>query len=122
MILINSILRAEHSTLKSIYLSNMEEFLLERYVIENNRIAREPNPNGEFKGRHKIAYEKLVRSLKRLDTSENCVLIRFYFPGEYRGHKIGVFPWLEPHVTFLKNFLSNYANRKLQSVFQTYGF
>lgn len=117
---VNDLLQMDTLALTNIYLTNMEEFLLERYVIEGDKIAREPNPEGLLTGEYGKMYATLLQNLSQLITDQDCVLIRFFFPGQYRGRNISIFPWLQPHVTFLHTFLQRYQNQLPESIFATY--
>ena len=48
------------------YLSNLEEFLLARYVLNDERVARQPNPAGMLAGEHADAYRALLARLSEL--------------------------------------------------------
>lgn len=117
---VNELLETTGTRLRNVYLSNMEEFLLKRYVISNNRITSRPNPNGMIVDAHLQSYEKLVETLAALRCDHDCALIRFYFPGEYRGRRFGIFPWLEGNVGFLSDFLNRHKAQRPECVFQTY--
>ena len=106
--------------LSAVYLSNLEEFLLQRYVISNDRITERPNPHGDLTGSAGAAYERLLQQLEALPCDDDAVLIRFYFPGEHRGRSLGVFPWLDGHVTFLRDFLRRVRAEQPESVMATY--
>lgn len=103
-----------------IYLSNMEEFLINRYTIKNDKITSWDNKEGLLKENYLIIYEKLIRSLEQLPITDNCLLIRFFFPCEYNNRKIGYSHWLQEHITFLNRFLKLYRNEKPESIIQTY--
>lgn len=106
--------------LSSVYLSNLEEFMLQRYVISDDRITARPNPSGELVDSYRMLYDLMVDELAALPADENAVLIRFYFPGELGGRKLGVFPWLEGHVIALSRFIRRYRSERPSSVFETY--
>lgn len=115
-----SIARASGERIDAIYLSNLEEFLLRRYVIEGERIVARPNPSGLLSADEGKAYRALVEGLRALPRDPDAILIRFYFPGEHRGRLMGAFPWLVPHVTFLDTFLSRFDAAPPRSVLETY--
>lgn len=106
--------------LDTIYLSNIEEFLLSRYLIDDGGVAAEPNPAGLLIGEHRGAYDRLVDGLEQLPTTDDALLIRFFFPGRFEAREIGVFPHLEPDLRHLHEFLRRYRGDRLESVFQTY--
>ena len=106
--------------LSAVYLSNLEEFMLQRYVITNDRISDRPNPGGELTDSYRMLYDLMVDELAALPAEDNAVLIRFYFPGEFAGRRLGVFPWLEGHVTLLSRFITRYRSERPSSVFETY--
>lgn len=106
--------------LTTVYLSNLEELLLQRYVIEDDRITRRPNPAGLFDGAPGHAYEALIDRLAALPCDDDAVLIRFFFPALHRGRQLGVFPWLAPHVTFLDTFLRRFRAEGPACVLDTY--
>lgn len=106
--------------LSTVYLSNLEEFLLQRYVIEGDRITGRPNPLGLFEGAPGQAYAALIERLAALPCDDDAVLIRFFFPAEHRGRQLGVFPWLAPHVTFLNDFLRRFRADRPACVLDTY--
>jgi hypothetical protein len=118
---VSKLLDAEKLQLNAVYISNMEEFLLKRYVLEDTGVISRPNPAGMLEGEPGAAYGRLVGSLRELNAHPDCLLLRFFFPGEYRGWKLGVFPWLEPNVQFMHAYLERFAaGRAPKSVFDTY--
>jgi hypothetical protein len=117
---VRAMLNAEALDLGTIYLSNLEEFLLQRYVIADDRVVARPNPDGRMEGEAGRAYAQLIANLAALPCLDDAVLIRFFFPGEHRGRRLGVFPWLEPHVTFVRDFVRRYRNERPESVMATY--
>jgi hypothetical protein len=117
---VNRILDAEGCRLATVYLSNMEEFLLDRYRIGDDRVTERPNPDGLMAGAHGEVYDRLVRNLAALTRTDDCGLIRFYFPGSHAGRLYGVWPWLEPSVCTLRQFLAGYSAARPRSVFETY--
>jgi len=106
--------------LSAVYLSNMEEFMLHRYIIADDRITDRPNPSGELKDSYKMLYDLMVDELAALPVEDNAMLIRFFFPGELAGRRLGIFPWLEAHVTPLRRFISRYRHEQPTSVLETY--
>lgn len=106
--------------LSAVYLSNLEEFMLQRYVIADERITDRPNPTGALTDSYRMLYDLMVDELAALPAEDNAVLIRFYFPGELEGRRLGVFPWLEGHVMPLRRFISRYRGERPSSVFETY--
>lgn len=117
---VNELLARLGEDATTVYLSNMEEFLLHRYEIGAEGVAARPNPGGALSGEWGKAYERLVDSLRTLRTAPHCVLIRFYFPGTDGTFRYGEFPWLEGHVTPLRSFLARYETESPASVFGTY--
>jgi hypothetical protein len=117
---VNGILGELGLRASAIYLSNMEEFLLHRYEIADSGISSRPNPQGLLAGSWGAAYGKLVSALQVIDTAPECLLIRFFFPGEDSSFQHGAFPWLAGNVMLLQNFLSRYEIEAPRSVFETY--
>jgi hypothetical protein len=117
---VNSLLRAAQTSLASIYISNMEEFLLQRYVIENDRITSRPNPSGALEGVWSQRYQLLTDALGALDSDEHAILYRVFFPGDDGEREVGAWPWLTGHVTALHPFLRRLAAEKPRSIIETY--
>lgn len=117
---INGLLRAHGEALATLYVSNIEEHVLLRYRIENQRITEHPNPEGRLTGPFGAAYEEMVRQWERLDAEPDALLIRFFFPGTYRDRSVGVFPYIEPDVRSLRRFLRDFRQHRPESVFETY--
>ncbi len=115
-----SVVEAAGLTLSAVYLSNLEEFLLQRYIIAEDRIVARPNPKGAFEGAPGRSWHELLDQLSALPCDDDAVLIRFYFPGEHRGRRLGVFPWLVPHVTPLARFLRRCRDERPSCVLETY--
>jgi hypothetical protein len=116
----NSLLAELGEQVSTVYLSNMEEFLLHRYEIGSDGIASRPNPMGTLSGEWGAAYGRLVRALRQLDTTDECLLIRHLFPGEDHNFSYGVFPWLAGSILPLRRFLRRYDTEAPQTVFDTY--
>jgi hypothetical protein len=117
---VNGILDELGERASAVYLSNMEEFLVGRYVIDGDRLAGEPNPAGLLDGDWGRAYHSLAANLSALATTDDCLLFRFYFPGGHAGLRYGIHPWLEPHVTTLGRFLRRLRDEQPDSVLETY--
>lgn len=117
---VNGILEALGQRVSAVYLSNMEEFLVGRYVIDQDRLSDEPNPEGLLSGQWGEAYQALVGSLSALDTTSDCLLFRFYFPGAHASLRYGIHPWLEPHVTRVDRYLRRLDGERPVSVMETY--
>lgn len=116
----NGLLAELSERVSTVYLSNMEEFLLHRYEIGFAGIASRPNPTGALSGEWGVAYDRLVDALRLLDTTDECLLIRFLFPGEDENFSYGVFPWLAGSILPLERFLRRYDTEAPQTVFDTY--
>ncbi len=117
---VRRIVEAAGLKLTAVYLSNLEEFLLQRYIIEDDRIVGRPNPRGLLEGSTGQAYDALIERLEMLPAEDDAVLIRFFFPAEHRGRQLGVFPWLGSHVGFLGDFLRRYRAERPSCVLDTY--
>jgi hypothetical protein len=104
----------------TVYLSNLEEFLLQRYVIEGDVITARPNPNGMLVEPFARGWHALVDQLEALPRTDDALLIRFFFPGAHRGRQMGIFPWLSAHVAFIDDFLRRVRNERPTSVMATY--
>ena len=103
-----------------IYLSNLEEFLIERYVIDDDGSISRPNSAGRIDGVYATRYDSLVAFISGLPRTPDCLLIRFFFPGVHRSREVGIFPWLEGHVTFASSYLQRVTAPEATSVFDTY--
>jgi hypothetical protein len=117
---ISQLVEAAGSPVSCIYLANLEEFLVERYRIEADVSINEPNPGGYLTGEFKDRYDALLRVLQSFSTSKDCMLIRFFFPGEIRGRRFGMHPWLEAHVTFLDTYLERISHLGNGSIMESY--
>jgi len=104
----------------TVYLSNMEEFLLHRYDIGPEGISSRPNPQGMLTDTWGAAYAGLVNSLTSIRADPECLLIRFFFSGEDQHFRYGDFPSLTGHIVLLRRFLGRYRTETPQSVFETY--
>jgi hypothetical protein len=107
-------------TLRSVYISNMEEFLIQRYVIAGGRVTERPNAAGLLTDKWGRHHKQLFDNLARLEAPDDCILIRYFFPASYRGRSLGVFPWLQPHVAFMGRLLRAYRQLPPESVMETY--
>jgi hypothetical protein len=117
---VNDLLRQSGETVSHVYLSNLEEFLLGRYLMDDERIARRPNPAGLLSGEHGAAYRDLLNRLSELDVQEDAALIRFFFPGMLDGFDYGHFPYLLGDLRLLKEFLNRWREQLPVSVLHTY--
>lgn len=117
---INSILADAGETLATVYISNIEEHIIQRYQVMADGTVRDVNPEGLLKGEYETPYLAMVDNLMRLETDEAALLIRFFFPGEYNGRLIGSHPDLQSDVRSLRNFAREVRERKPRSVFETY--
>jgi hypothetical protein len=117
---VNGLLADFQTDVTTIYLSNMEEFLLDRYEITSVGVTSRRNPAGRLTGQWAADYDRLVTGLRTLDTAPDCLLIRFFFPGEDDVFSHGVFPWLDGHLTLLRNFLRRYDTERPSTVLDTY--
>ena len=117
---VNDLLRQSGERISHVYLSNLEEFLLGRYLMDNERIARRPNPAGLLSGEHGAAYRELLNRLGELDVHEDAALIRFCFPGTLNGFDYGHFPYLLGDLRLLKEFLNRWRDQLPVSVLHTY--
>jgi hypothetical protein len=70
-------LRGSGEAVSHVYLSTLEEFLLGRYLMDSERIARRPNPAGLLSGEHGAAYRELLNPVRELDLRDDAALIRF---------------------------------------------
>lgn len=117
---INELLRAYGESISTFYVSNIEEHVLQRYRIEGDRITARPNPEGLLTGEAGAAYDTMIGHWARLDTDTDALLIRFFFPGTYRGRSVGMFPHIESDVRYFGRFLDSYRRDRPQSIFETY--
>jgi hypothetical protein len=117
---INDVLDDLGVSARALYLSNLEEFLLGRYEIEQSGVTRRPNPAGLLTGSWKTHYADLVRTLREIRSAEDCLLIRYFFPGEHADYHHGTFPWLAGNMMPLQKFLTRYETETPASVFDTY--
>ena len=117
---VNDLLRQSGEAVSHLYLSNLEEFLLGRYLMDSERIARRPNPSGLLSGEHGAAYRELLNRIRELDLREDAALIRFFFPGTLDGFDYGHFPYLLGDIRLLKGFLAQWRDELPPSVLHTY--
>jgi hypothetical protein len=117
---VNDLLRQGGETVSHLYLSNLEEFLLGRYLMDSERVARRPNPSGLLSGEHGTAYRELLSRIRELDLHEDAALIRFFFPGTFDGFDYGHFPYLLGDMRLLKGFLAQWRDELPPSVLHTY--
>jgi hypothetical protein len=117
---VNDLLRRNGETVSHVYLSNLEEFLLGRYLMDSERIARRPNPSGLLSGEHGAAYRELLNRIRELDLHDDAALIRFFFPGTLDGFDYGHFPYLLGDMRLLKGFLAQWRDQLPPSVLHTY--
>jgi hypothetical protein len=117
---VNDLLRQRGEAVSHLYLSNLEEFLLGRYLMDGTRIARRPNPAGLLSGEHGAAYRELLNRIRELDLRDDAALIRFFFPGTFDGFDYGHFPYLLGDLRLLKGFLAQWQDELPPSVLHTY--
>jgi hypothetical protein len=117
---VNDLLRRSGETVSHLYLSNIEEFLLARYLMDGEQIARRPNPAGLLSGEHGAAYRELLNRIGELDLRDDAALIRFFFPGTVDGFEYGHFPNLLGDMRLLKRFLAQWRDELPPSVLHTY--
>lgn len=91
---VNGILSNVGEALATVYVSNIEEHIIQRCRITGGSVSEEPNPEGLLNGEYEKSCRAMVEGLARLDAEEDALLIRFIFPGEYRGRTIGEVPWI----------------------------
>jgi hypothetical protein len=115
------LVRSAGSPVETIYISNMEEFLVERYHIGSGTgVTERPNPAGMLEGEWGKRHARLFENLSRLSPAPDCMLIRYYLPATYRGRALGVFPWLVPHVAFFDRLLKTCTRTPPASLLETY--
>jgi hypothetical protein len=117
---VNDLLRRHGEAVSHVYLSNLEEFLLGRYLMDSERIARRPNPSGLLSGEHGAAYRELLNRIRELDLRDDAALIRFFFPGTFAGFDYGHFPYLLGDLRLLRGFLAQWGDQLPPSVLHTY--
>ena len=117
---VNELLRRSGETVSHLYLSNLEEFLLGRYLMDSEGIARRPNPAGLLSGDYGVAYRELLNRIGQLDLHEDAAVIRFFFPGTFDGFDYGHFPYLLGDIRLLKGFLAQWRGQLPPSVLHTY--
>ena len=117
---VNATLESLHLKAQSIYLSNLEEFLVRRYVIQEDFTIVEPNPAGLFTAPEAKPYQALTHFVDSISKHQDCLLVRFFFPGEHAGISYGIFPWLEGHVTKAHTFLADTSEQTTSSLMETY--
>ncbi|TYB51466.1 hypothetical protein FXF51_53270 [Nonomuraea sp. PA05] len=104
--LINELLDGFGERADTVYLSNIEDYVVSRYLLDSHGIAREPNPDGLLEGAYADGYARFVERLSALRTAPDAFLIRFIFQGERWGRTVG--EDLEPTVSRLETFLAAY--------------
>ncbi|WKX23637.1 hypothetical protein [Streptomyces sp. HUAS CX7] len=114
--LINGLLAQFGELADTIYLSNIEDHVLGRYVLGPHGVASEPNPDGEFTGSWAHSYAELVDRLSALHTAPDAMLLRFIYQGERWGRSVG--DDLEPTVSRLQTFFHSWG-RKPASLLDT---
>jgi hypothetical protein len=117
---VNELLRLSGETVSHLYLSNLEEFLLGRYLMDSERVARRPNPSGLLSGEYGAAYRELLDRMSELELADDAALIRFFFPGTVDGFDYGHFPFLLGDMRLLKGFLAQWREQLPPSVLHTY--
>ena len=117
---VNELLRLSGEKVCHLYLSNLEEFLLGRYLMDSERVARRPNPSGLLSGEYGAAYRELLNRMGELDRQDDAALIRFFFPGTADGYDYGHFPFLLGDIRLLTGFLAQWRDQLPPSVLHTY--
>ena len=106
---VNSILDEIGVQLGWIYLSNIEEHIVRRFIFHNQHIIA-PNPHAllDFEDvRH--AYTAYMINLAALAVNDNCLLIRFVMAYPKRGVKVGIFPLLTYDIGFVDEIVNAYC-------------
>lgn len=117
--LVNDLLTRCGERADTIYLSNIEDHVLSRYLMWPDGSVTEPNPQARIIGEPAQAYGRLVESLAALRSNPDAMLIRFYFPGICRGQRVGVDPLLSPAVCRLETFFRSWRAGP-ETLFDTY--
>lgn len=105
--LINAVLAEFGEQADTIYLSNIEDHVLGRYILDQHGIASEPNPDGLLTGTYAQTYAELVEHISAIDTDRDAVLARFVYQADRWGRTVG--EDLEPTVSRLSTFLAAYG-------------
>jgi hypothetical protein len=104
--LINQLLAQFGESADTIYLSNIEDHVLGRYVLGPHGVVSEPNPDGLLMDAYARAYAELVGNLATMRTTPDAMLIRFIYQAERWGRTVG--EDLEPTVCRLQTFFAAY--------------
>lgn len=104
--LVNRLLAQFDERADTVYLSNIEDHVLGRYVLDVHGVASEPNPDGLLTGAYGQSYAGLVDRLATLRTAPDAMLVRFVYQAECWGRVVG--EDLEPVVSRLETFFSAY--------------
>ena len=104
--LINDLLGEFGERADTIYLSNIEDYVVGRYFLDSHGVADEPNPEGILKDEYAENYAQFVDHLSAIDSTPDAFLLRFIFQGERWGRTVG--EDLEPTVSRLETFLAAY--------------
>lgn len=102
--LINRLLAQFGERADTVYLSNIEDHVLGRYVLDARGVASEPNPDGLLTGDYGQSYAGLVDRLAALSTTPDAMLVRFVYQAERWGRLVG--EDLEPVVSRLETFFN----------------
>ena len=105
--LINAVLAEHGERADTLYLSNIEDHILGRYILGPHGVTSEPNPDGLFTGAYARGYAEMVEHLRAIDTHPDAILARFVYQGERWGRTVG--EDLEPTVSRLATFLAAYG-------------
>jgi hypothetical protein len=105
--LINAVLAESGEQADTIYLSNIEDHVLGRYVLGPQGVVSEPNPDGLLTGAYARSYAELVECVSAIDAAPDAILARFVYQCERWGRMVG--EDLEPSVSRLVTFLTAYG-------------
>lgn len=105
--LVNAVLAEFGERADTIYLSNIEDHVLGRYVLGPHGVESEPNPDGLLTGAYADSYAELVEHIRAIHADPDAILARFVYQGERWGRTVG--EDLEPTVTRLSTFLDAYG-------------
>ncbi|WP_063062495.1 LIC_10091 family protein [Nocardia sienata] len=117
--LLNDLLEHFGETADTVYLSNIEDHILSRYVLWPDGSVTDPNPDALITDEYRPGYARLVDALAALRTNPEAILIRFFHPGRSRSRHVGVLPYLDSTVCRLKTFFASWRAGPV-SLFDTY--
>lgn len=117
--MLNDLLEHFGETADTVYLSNIEDHILSRYVLWPDGSVTDPNPDALITDEYRPAYSRLVDALRALRTNPEAILIRFFHPGRSGSRHVGVMPYLDSTVCRLKTFFASWRAGPA-SLFDTY--